>query len=187
MKKFLILILLLSSGLGMQAQQADNFEPGEMFISPAIGLGTPYLGGFGYSTVLPPISVSVDYAIEQDIVDEGTVSVGGYFGVAQNRYRADYFGGEYGWNFTYIVIGPRGTYTYPIEENLDIYGGLMLGYNIATVKEVGDVPGNANYSAGGFAYDFFAGGRYYFKDNMAAMVELGYGVSILRLGVSFKL
>ncbi|MFZ6053207.1 hypothetical protein [Halocola ammonii] len=187
MKKFLILIVLLGSGLGMRAQQVDNFTPGEILVSPAIGLGTPYLGGLGYSTVLPPISVSVDYGIEQDVVDEGTVSIGGYFGIAQNRFRTNYFGGEYGWNYTYIVLGPRGVYTYPIEENLDIYGGLMLGFNIATAREVGDVPGNVSSSGGGFAYDFFAGGRYFFQDNLAAMLELGYGVSILRLGVSIKI
>ena len=178
--------LMLCFGFASKAQQVDNFSPGELLVSPALGLGTPYW--IGYSTTLPPISVSVDYGIEQDIVDEGTVSIGGYFGIAQNRYRYNVIGSDWGWNFTHIVFGPRGTYTYPVEDKLDIYGVLMLGYSITLNNEVGDIPITANIpTTSKPVLDVSAGGRYFFQDNLAAMVEIGYGVSILRLGVSFRL
>ncbi len=38
----------------------------------------------------------------------------------------------------------------------------------------------------GLVSSFFIGGRYYFSDSMAAMLELGYGVAYLNLGVAFK-
>jgi hypothetical protein len=33
---------------------------------------------------------------------------------------------------------------------------------------------------------FFVGGRYYFSEFFAAMLELGYGVSYLNIGVALK-
>jgi hypothetical protein len=42
-------------------------------------------------------------------------------------------------------------------------------------------------AGGGFTYNVFVGGRYYFTDNIGAFAELGYGISILNLGLCVKL
>jgi len=67
--------------------------------------------------------------------------------------------------------------------------GLLLGYNIATSKEFGSsIPGyDYSYSAGGITWAGFIGGRYYFKDNLAVMAELGYGIAYLNIGVALKI
>ena len=49
---------------------------------------------------------------------------------------------------------------------------------------MGAFPGT---SVGGLVYAGFIGARYYFTPKLAAMAELGYGIAILNIGVSFKL
>jgi hypothetical protein len=64
----------------------------------------------------------------------------------------------------------------------------MLGYNILNSKETGDWPSGTYYSANSsaFIWAFYVGGRYYFTDSFAAMLELGYGIAWLNIGVAFK-
>ena len=82
----------------------------------------------------------------------------------------------------------RGAYHFHGFETvpqLDPYAGLMLGYNIASYSATGGYSGPNNFG-GGLGYSFFLGARWFFTDNIAAFVELGYGVSVLNAGVSFK-
>ncbi|MBK6347236.1 MAG: hypothetical protein IPF68_15140 [Bacteroidales bacterium] len=98
-----------------------------------------------------------------------------------------WFGDEYYVKYTYIVIGARGTFHYPLVDKLDTYGGVMLGYTI--VSNSTNLPstfGTYSYTANSFTPSFFVGGRYYFTDNFAAMAELSYGVALLNLGVALK-
>ena len=60
----------------------------------------------------------------------------------------------------------------------------MLGYNIVSAKVTGL---GAAASSSGLAYSGFVGGRYYFSEKLAAFAEIGYGISVLTFGVSFKL
>jgi len=38
----------------------------------------------------------------------------------------------------------------------------------------------------GIAKAFYIGGRYYFTDNLAGMIELGYGIAYLNIGIALK-
>jgi len=65
----------------------------------------------------------------------------------------------------------------------------MLSYNILNYSfkdnNGNNVNGAGNYgSSTGFT--LYAGGRYFFSENIAAFAELGYGVSYLTVGVAFK-
>jgi hypothetical protein len=53
------------------------------------------------------------------------------------------------------------------------------------VKETGDPYDNYEDSASHIAWALFIGARYYFRENMAVMAELGYGPSYLNLGLAF--
>jgi hypothetical protein len=50
------------------------------------------------------------------------------------------------------------------------------------------VYGDEDYSgsSSGIRWAWFVGGRYYFKENFAAMLELGYGVAYINLGIALK-
>ena len=66
---------------------------------------------------------------------------------------------------------------------------MMLGYNIVNSKAIGNLPIYYDYSvnASSFVWSIYVGGRYYFTDSFAAMLELGYGIAWLNIGVAFKL
>ena len=65
----------------------------------------------------------------------------------------------------------------------------MIGYNIVSSKSYGSYTYGGNYSASasGIIFSGFIGARYFFNDNVAAMVELGSGIAYLNLGVALKL
>ncbi|HMR18787.1 MAG TPA: hypothetical protein PKA53_05770, partial [Sphingobacterium sp.] len=69
----------------------------------------------------------------------------------------------------------------------DVYGGVMLGYNIVTYSVDGNDGGMGNNYGSGLGFSGFLGGRWLFSDNIGVFAELGYGVSTLNVGITFKL
>ncbi|SRR5690554_3571819 len=160
---------------------AQPFKNGTTTLNAGIGLGTG-LGGYG--SARPAVSIAVDHGL-WEVGGPGTISLGGYFGNTGYKYSGDGYHAK--WN--YFIIGARGAYHYngltKVPE-LDLYGGLMLSYNI--VKYSSDLNDNyfgKNYGSG-VGLTGFAGARWFFSDNFGAYGELGYGVSILNVGATFK-
>lgn len=175
MKKLILLLtaFILTPAL-ILAQDSNEVPPtfrgeGAIDINAGLGLGTT-LTGTGI-----PFNASLGYGINENI------SVGGYLGFAQTN--EDFLGGT--WTYTNLIIGARGAYHYPLVEDIDTYGGLMLGYNIASASW--DGPGNPSASVGGLSYSAFVGGRYHFTEKVGAFAELGYGIAYLQFGVTLKM
>ena len=188
---FFAFMLLIFYQLNTNSLMAGNFSSdvestfvkGDKVLNLGVGLGRTF--GWG-STTIPPISASLEVGIIDDFLIENlTLGIGGYAGYTASRYR---WGGDWGWNYTYIIVGGRGVVHYPLIEKLDTYTGAMLGINIHSSKWQGsrDYYTDA-HSGGGLIFSWFAGGRYYFSDNLAVMGEIGYGISWITLGVSLKL
>jgi hypothetical protein len=155
------------------------------FLNLGLGLGTNLYSGGGYNMQIPPLSASLEFILKDNLIDgNASIGAGGYLGFSSYRWRS----GNWGWNYTSVVIGPRGNFHYQFVDKLDTYTGLLLGYNIVSSKSHGTVPG-ATYTASGsgLAFSWFIGGRYFFKDNLAAMAELGWGVAYLNLGICLTL
>lgn len=79
-------------------------------------------------------------------------------------------------------------------DNWDIYGGAMLGYNVPKVnntltKEKSEIEGPvfSRPAENEFTYSAFVGATYFPVKNLGLFAEVGYGISILNLGVSVKL
>lgn len=190
---FCALTLLVFFQLTTVPVQASNpatdvestFKLGDKVLNLGLGIGSTLYRGSFYTTSVPPISASLEVGVVEDfIVEDLTLGVGGYLGYSSSRYRWSGFGSEWGWNYNYIIVGGRGAVHYPLVEKLDTYTGLMLGFNIVSSTTVGDVTGSA--SSGGLVYSWYAGGRYYLSDSFAVMAELGYGIAYLTIGVSLK-
>ena len=180
----IIFAVLLFSAAFVNAQ---SFVEKDKVINLGIGLGTSLYSGTGYNMSIPPISASFEYGLME--LGPGILGVGGYIGISGYKWEYSSLGTTYGWKYNNFIIGARGNYHYGFVENLDTYGGFMLGYNIVTSKATGDWPAEIDDSAnsGSFVGAFYVGGRYYFSEKFAAMAELGYGVVYLNLGVAFKL
>jgi len=180
MKKKLVLALLMATLLagGAFAQEWYNsYAPGidgsAILANVGIGFG---LSPAWFKTSLPPITASVEYA--------GLpipLSVGGYFGFA--RYKFDLF-----WSdddalvLTRIAFGARAAWHFNFISNLDTYAGLAIGWMVNTYSEDYSLG-----SSGDFLYGFYAGGRYFFTNNIGVYLEAGYsGLTLVSAGLSLK-
>ena len=198
MKKIILLVLTMFVVSTINNLSAQSFNKGQTDINIGIGLGNTIITS-GATNVLPPLSLSVEYGITDDI------SVGGYFGITGASYSYSgwencgkgsdqYYIDTYKWSF--YIIGARGAYHFGHfikVDKLDVYAGLMLGDDIAhfsysTTSTCSDHIGFISSSTyGGFVFSIYAGARYRFTDHFGAFLELGYGITYLNIGLNIKL
>lgn len=184
---FTILICLAMMQTGSYAQ---SFFKGSNVISAGIGLGGS-LGSFSYGSQSPAISVQYERGV-WEIGGPGVISLGGYAGIKSYTFSGQAGDFRYSQKWNYTVIGIRSAYHYNGINNdkFDVYGGLMLSYNLLSYKYEdnggGTVINSGSYgsTAGITAY---VGGRYNFINNLALFAELGYGVSYLTIGLALQL
>lgn len=176
MKKNIIPLLIAFFALGVV--NAQEFNVGTNVVNVGIGLGGDY-GDFLTSSISPGISASYERGI-WDIGGPGVISLGGYLGIKNYRYET--VGVNSKW--TYTTVGFRGAYHFNgLEvENLDLYGGAMIAYNIANFS--GDSVVFKVRSR--IAPTLFVGGRWYFNDTFGVFAEVGYGVAFLTVGGSIR-
>ncbi len=184
MKKIIFTIAIIFAGITIACAQTQTFEKGTSAINIGIGFGnTLYTGSFYNQTVLP-ISASFEYGI----IDK--VGVGGFIGYCASKWEDKWSGYTWGWKYSYLVIGVRGNYHFYTTDKLDAYGGLMLGYNIVSSKDYYDGPGSyepySSATGSQARITVYAGGRYYFTNNIGAFAELGWGWTIFNIGLSVK-
>lgn len=168
---------------------SQTFNKGNGVLNLTIGFGNGLNYGYTPTSSSPAFAASYEVGVADNIIDKGSIGVGGYFGYASSKY--EYNSGGYSWGYKYsnIVIGPRGSFHYPFVDKLDTYAGLMIAYNIVTSKETGNFPSVGTYT--GSNSDVitagFIGARYYFNEKVAGVAELGWGVAYFNIGVAFKL
>jgi len=182
--KMLLFVALFIFGLTQANSQP--VAKGDKLLNLGLGIGSTLYSGTYYKGQIPPISASLEYVVNDEILGgNAALGVGGYLGYSSYKYEYQ----NWGWKYNNIIIGPRGYFHYNFIENLDTYTGLLLGYNISSSKEFGvTTPGYVfDQTNGGFTWSWFVGGRYFFSDNLAVMAELGYGISYLNVGVTFRL
>ncbi len=182
--KVLLFACLFAFGFLTMNAQTPTFVKGDKVLNLCVGLGSGYYAGGGYNSRTPALSGSLEVGILDNILDKGSIGIGGFVGYSSAKY--EYVG--YGWKYTHLVIAARGTFHYPFIDKLDTYAGLGLGYNAVTSKEIGNWPGSSNYTATGSSPYFagFIGGRYYFSNTFAGVVELGSGIAYLNFGLALK-
>lgn len=180
--------LLVISFFSAVSVRAQAFQVGTNVISAGIGLGSSLASGYTYGSQSPGFSVAFEHGFWD--AGPGVISLGAYVGIKDYKY--GYIEGgypvNYKWNYT--IIGARGAYHFTglDIDKLDLYAGLMLAYD--------DLSFSSNYASGysgpvgsynsDIGLSVFAGARYYFAGNLAGYAELGYGVSILSIGLAYK-
>ena len=180
-KVLVVLVFCAAFSVGVNAQNV--FSKGDNNLNLGVGIGS-VLGGTGYSTTTPPLSVSYERGIiDQLFDDKSTLGIGAYLGYVANKYD---FGGGYGWKYSHTIVGARGALHYQLVDKLDTYGGLMLGYDIINYTTYGNGNFAGSPTSSSPSWSLFLGARYYFTDNIGAFAELGYGIALLQVGVSFK-
>jgi hypothetical protein len=188
MKKFLVsALLLITSFTCVYAQEVTK---GTKLLNLGIGLGSAYAYS-GSKLTIPPVHASLEVGVADKI------SVGGLIGYTASSWSQFYtFGEKYTWKFSYLVVGARGSYHFLSNDKADVYAGLMLAYNAASSKFETNDPDlrdlyNSGFinkvSVGGLAFGAHVGGRYMFSEKVGGFAELGYNISWLSLGATFRL
>jgi hypothetical protein len=161
------------------------FNKGDQVLNIGLGIGNKLYSGNYYQSKFPPVSAYYEFCVKDELFNaSSSFGVGGFLGItgAKSGYTNNT------WRYTSFILGPRAAIHYQFLEKFDTYGGLMLGYNIVSTKWTGEGEGGNNTaSVSGFAWSLFVGGRYYLSDKLAALVELGYGISYVNVGIALKL
>lgn len=76
-----------------------------------------------------------------------------------------------------ITVGALANFYLSNSEKFDFYIGTVLGYDGHKYA----------YSDGGLLFEFHAGARYNISKSMSINSELGFGLALLKLGISFNL
>ena len=187
-RNFLALIFLLSIILSgtVYKSSAQEFKTGDNVLSLGLGIGSS-LGSSGYSSQSPGISLQFEHG-QWEVGGPGTISLGGFLGFKSYKYEYLYYPYNYSQKYSYTVIGIRSAYHFNMiqAQHLDVYAGLMLSYNLVSYSYSGPSIYNGSHDNSYLGLSLYAGGRYYFTDNIAAFLELGYGVAYLNIGGSYK-
>ena len=170
----LILMAFISISSHSFAQQTLlAYEKGDQVIKVGFGLGATFSTG---KIKTPPIQGIYEYGITEDI------SIGGILGYASSSENYSSLGKI---DYSYLIFGARANYHFETSEKFDPYGGATLGYYNVGFKDHGGYVGD--YASSSLIYGVQIGANYYFNNKIGAWAELGYGVGILNLGITFKL
>ncbi len=184
--------LLILSATSMNAQNI-RIKKGDIQISASVGLLPTFLADKGHTNI-PPLSlkaaffVSDKFSVEAYTAFSSTeTGVQTYPDHSVNQTKNDF-----------LLVGSRGAVHTFKFKNWDIYGGLMLGYNIPMVKTTTTYPEGPikegeltpsfhREAKNNFTYSGFVGATYFVKKNLGITGEVGYGISIINVGISYKL
>jgi len=193
MKKITLLFFAMITIATVKSQQLSQ---GDGMINLGLGLSSYYTSGNGYKTKLPPIEGSYESMVSENI------SVGGFIGMYKSEYFYNYDGGGYdsGFDFTtkfnYFDLGAIGNYHFVNTDKFNAYAGARLGYVSSKVSYEGldleddyfnEFLKNRDYKSSGAFFALQIGARYFLSDSFALNAELGYGVSLLKVGATIKL
>ncbi len=183
------ILFLLALTLGfVSVTSAQTFKKGSKVLSVSAG----------YSNIYDcPISLNYEVGI-YDINEKASIGINGYLGYAWSKDDIQYGADKddtYGtFDYDDILIAVGANYHYKTNvKRLDLYGGFRIGYDIRFIDNnwddddfdliIGDKVEGADK---GVIYNVHVGARYYMFRNFAINSEIGYGISIVNLGFSYK-
>ena len=205
MKKTTVLTgIAIMAVYGLSAQQ---LEKGNGLLNLGLGLSSYYTSGSGF-TSSPSLEVSYESMLSDESKFSEKVSIGGFAGYYGAEYEYDdvtkdiYDGSTimeiyYHIKYRYLYFGGVANYHFVNDDTFNVYAGARLGYvSVSTdihedsyPHSIGDDEALASAGAKSSGPFFAAqiGARYFLSEKIALNAELGYGLTALKLGVSFKL
>jgi len=207
-KTFLLLATaaLFSIASKSQAQDEQCFKVGSSAINLGVGVGNTvsynsynnntngyYNGPIGVGAAFTPaFTASYEYGIAH--VGIGIIGAGLEFGFQGTHSTSVYSNGDYDkQKWTTLAFSPRATYHFDFlnKKKLDIYAIVQLNiYSNSYSDNYRDnnnniVPAYSNSSIG-VRPGVMVAIRYFFVPNFGVFSELGYDISIIKAGMSFK-
>lgn len=165
---------------------AQDSPKGETTFQIGVGLiPTYFMDGSG--TVVPPIQAAVDYKFLNFLSAGAFVGYSSYEGAIKENFD----GALYQTNSKTLMGGVRlGAHANKIE-NWDIYGGVQLGYSKPTIEQVVHEAGESRLPTfnvrEGAVYSGYIGAAGFISKKIGFYGEAGFGISLLKAGVIYKL
>lgn len=115
------------------------------------------------------------------------ISVGGYFDYAQIGTKF----GDHRWKAQFVNYGVRGSYHLAGALGIggtkfDPYAGLSIGTRTVIRRERLDRNPYLNLRARGVFPGVHVGGFYHFSKKIGGFAELGWGIAVVRMGITGK-
>lgn len=169
MKKILLALIVGACTLfSYQASNAQNvMNKGTNIVN--LGIGAYFAGGQSLT-----LTGAYDHGVIDDLFDsKSSLSVGATGAFAVWKHGSS------------IFAGPRAAVHYHFIPKLDTYVALTLGYSYHFYTHSGP---NATLleNFGGFGWGLSLGARYMFTPTLGGFVELGHGLSNMRVGAAFS-
>lgn len=165
MKKLSLIVALLMMSLVAFAQVPQSYKQGQTSFTAGMGLAST-LGG-------TPLFLAAEYGWDAQ------------YGIGASYTRQTYKSGWWDYTWNYVGLGVVYHYDFLKMANVDSYGRAGIGFIFGSAT--GGFAGLTAPSVSGFGYDAAAGLTYYFTSNLGANAEVGYGISLLKVGVTYKL
>lgn len=185
MKKFFGALVIALLAIGANAQ---TFEKGSSIVSAQLGVG----GGFGQR-------IAYEYSLVSLLDGKAAIGVGGSL---NNRFKTESVKDAWGKLKTvedWFTVTVNASFHYEFIDKLDTYVTIGLGGGVDAAKakykwnseaKEDDMVApevSASASQGIFGWVSSLGARYYFTNNWAANVELGWtGAGYITLGATYK-
>lgn len=190
MKQFTLITLATLFTLALNAQKTI-IEPGTLQFNAAIGVVSTYFKD-DVQTSVPPVSVSAEVFVSPNI------SIGLYGAYTQAKGERAYENADvlesYD-NKTKQFALKSSFYTNEMN-NWRVYGGVLTGVSMADVdKDSSTIKGDTSdnepsfsrpESPNTFMFSGFVGVQRRVKKHVFAYGELGYGISLVNLGLSYR-
>lgn len=193
MSRFFVLFgLVLISFSTLSAQSSSKFQLG-------VGVGVvPTFFKDDVSTVVPPLSLNMAYRMSEKFSLSAFASYSSTTSalLKYNDGSTNVFHNEM------LIVGVRPAVHFVNLDKWDVYGGFSFAYNVPIVQvdntpsdeplygdNKPDTPTPSFYreAENNFTYSGFVGATYYVKKNLGIFGEVGYGISLLNIGVNYKL
>lgn len=172
-KSLVIALVMMAAAAPAMAQV--QYDRGDKLFSIGLGVGGYYDGYYSYDNYYRgnyygvPLTASLEFFIND------AISIGPYAGFTARNHSFAFDGGARG-SYHFSKHIPLGT------DKLDLYGSVLLG--VSNVWYEGW--DGEDYSDFAPRFGVTAGARWYFTDKFAANAEVGYGLTSLLAGVTFK-
>jgi hypothetical protein len=179
--KLLLMVSLILLGILTIQAQTTPFVKGDKVLNCGFGIGTYSLKN--YKVKVPPIFASFEYGILPMFKNKGVLGLGAFIEYA--GYKKDYSSYDYE-TVKHFTIGVRGNVHFPLVDKLDTYASLLVGNHLNYFKYHNYLDEELKSKERRIAMSLLIGGRYYFNENLAAMAELGLGITAIRIGAAWK-
>ncbi|HMQ63142.1 MAG TPA: hypothetical protein PKE06_20835 [Flavilitoribacter sp.] len=193
MKKLIFALALLIVMTIQLPAQFTNFKPGNVEFAAGIGVLPTYFKDKA-TTVVPPVSARLDVRVTPGFT---LGAFAGYSSYTKEKLSAPSGAVTHIENES-LMIGLRAAMHALRVTNTDIYGGFQLGYEIPNVNTVAtqvptdsprdDIqPSFSRPAENKLVYSGFIGASHYLTKRVGFYGEVGFGISVLNVGLTWKL